>query len=55
MVVSVIHSEPAEAAVWEVVAETREEGWMGLMEQSELSLIILGNASVSHSHTSVIF
>lgn len=27
----------------------RKEGWMRLMEQSEWSLIILGNASVSHS------
>lgn len=46
-VVSVIHSESAEIAVWDVVDV--KEGWMSLMEQSEWSLIILGNASVSHS------
>lgn len=46
-IVYVIHSESAEIAVWDVVDV--KEGWMRLMEQSEWSLIILGNASVSHS------
>lgn len=48
---SVIHLESAEIAVWEDVDETEEEkeGWMKLMKQSEWSLIILGNASVSSS------
>ena len=46
-IVSVIHSESAEIAVWDIVDV--KEGWMRLMEQSEWSLIILGNASVSHS------